>query len=306
MTLVVASCGREPERRDEQSPYLVQVDVTSQIRAFGEDTATADEAAEQLAAMGPPAIPALAAALTREPKDVRQKAIEVLSTIGSADAVPPLLQAAGHDADEDVRGDALRALGTIGDQRAQPLLEAALADPRLAVRVGGVMGCATLCTSPTAIERLVDIAVHDENTAVALAARTSLAALRAKGSAEEEAVRAAVERAQPASAKPDERALAALLATDIDGAAAIPVLIAAIGEASPSLQQQAAWRCGTLGDGRCTVPLRQLLAGRDALVQAYAYDALVKLRDRGVDGPAAALADYTGPKPLAPLRPPDL
>ncbi len=153
--LAVAGCGGEAGRRGEVSPYVVQVDLAPQIQSFGEETATADEAGEQLAAMGTAAIPALATALGREPaKDVRLKAIEVLRAIGTPDAVPPLLSAAGTDADEDVRADALRALGAIGDGRALALMEKALADQHLPIRAGGVMGCATLCTSPAAIERL--------------------------------------------------------------------------------------------------------------------------------------------------------
>ncbi len=308
--LAVASCGREPERRVEASPYVVQVDLGPQIRAFGDETATADEAGEQLAAMGAAAIPALAVALEREPsRDIRQKTVEVLATIGTAAALPPLLQAAGHDADEDVRADALRALGTLGDERGRAPLERALADERVTIRVGGVMGCATLCTTPAAIERLADIAVHDDNAAVGLAARATLATLRGKGAAEDQAVRAAVDRRRPvtlpASARPDERALAALLASDLDGAAAVPALLASVAQASPPLQRQIAWRCGALGDDRCTAALAGLLSAGDPLVQAYAYDALAKLRDRGVDAAAPALADYRGRKPPRPLSAPE-
>lgn len=308
--IALAGCGRDAERAGEASPYVVQVDLAPQIQAFGEETITADEAGEQLAAIGPAAIPALATALGQEPaQDVRLKAVEVLAAIGTPAAVPPLLQAAERDSDEDVRGDALRALGALGDTRGRPALEAALASPRLTIRVGGIMGCATLCTSPAAIERLAHIAVHDENAEAALAARTTLAALRMKGAAEERAVRAAVERLKPVAlasdARPDERALAALLVSDLDGAAALPALLAVVGRASPSLQRHAAWRCGAIGDAACVAPLRQLFGAPDPLVQAYAYDALVKLRDRGVDGAGSALAAYPGRKPVAPLAAPD-
>jgi HEAT repeat protein len=113
--LAVVSCGQGPERSDEARPYAVQLDVAPQIRALGEETLTADEAGEQLAAFGPAVIPALAAALQRESDDVRQKGVEVLSTIGTPAAVPPLLAAAEGDTDPEVRGDALHALGTLAD-----------------------------------------------------------------------------------------------------------------------------------------------------------------------------------------------
>jgi HEAT repeat protein len=126
--------------------------VSDKIRALGEETVTADDAIEQLEQLGPAVIPALAAALAREPQDVRQRVVEILTAIGTEAAVPPLLVAAG-DADEDVRADALRGLGAIGDARGRAAIEAALADPRLTVRVGGIMGCAGVCSSPETIER---------------------------------------------------------------------------------------------------------------------------------------------------------
>lgn len=304
---LVAACDRAPSRHAD--PYVVQVDVGPQIRAFGEETVTADEAAEQLESMGPGVIPALAAALEREPKDVRQKAVEVLATIGGPETVPPLLAAAQGDADEDIRADALRGLGAIGDERGRVLLERALADPNLTIRVGGIMGCATLCTSPTAIDRLADIAVRDADAMVATAARTTLAALRRKGPAEDGAVREAVARRRPSAlppnAGPDQRALAALLASDIDRAAGAPALVAALGEASSPVQRQVAWRLGAIGDADAVPALGKLLEVQDETVRPYAWDALVKLRDRGVTPAAGVLAGYTGPKPLGPIAPPE-
>jgi len=310
LLLAVAGCERETNPPATADPYVVQVDVGPQIRAFAEDTLTADEAAEQLERMGPGVIPALAAALEREAKDVRQKVVEVLAAIGTAEAVPSLLEAAQGDADENVRADALRGLGAIGDERGRALLESALADPRLTIRVGGIMGCATLCTSRTAIDRLADIAVRDADAMVAMAARTTLAALRRKGPAEDEAVREAVARRRPSvlppKTRPDERALAALLASDLDGAAGAQALVAALGEASPPLQRQVAWRLGAVGDADSVAALGKLLESPDTTVRLYACDALAKLRDRGVTAAAGALAGYSGQKPRRPLARPEL
>ena len=100
------------------------------------------------------------------------------------------------------------------------------------------------------------------------------------------------------------RILAALLASDLDPAGAIPALVAALGAASPPLQRQLAWRLGTVGDAQSVAPLGQLLGAADASVRAYAYDALVKLRDRGIEGAAGALERYAGKKPAVPLRAP--
>ncbi|MCW5893008.1 MAG: HEAT repeat domain-containing protein [bacterium] len=219
LAAVVALAGCGGDASPPPDPYRVVIDVGPQIRAFGEDTASADEAGDQLAQLGVPVIPALAAALGREPRDVRVKAVEVLAAIEAPESVPPLLAAARDDADPDVRADALRALGVLADPRARPLLEERLADPDPTVRVGAIMGCATLCTSEAAVARLTDVALDPTQPAVALAARTTLAQLRTQGGE----VAAVAERARLAprqGSTPDGRALAALLASDSHAAAA--------------------------------------------------------------------------------------
>jgi HEAT repeat protein len=306
--LAVVACRHGAERSGDAAPYVVRVDVSDKIHALGEETITADEAVEQLEQLGPAVIPALAAALTREPRDVRQRAVEVLAAVGTEAAVPPLLAAAA-DADEDVRADALRGLGAIGDPRGRAAIEAALGDPRLTVRVGGTMGCAGVCTGPETIERLADMAIHEDNPAVALAAQKTLATIRAKGAAEDQAVRAAVDRrrpsALPSGATADQRALAAMFSAALDGPAGIPALVAVLGAASPPLQRQVTWRLGVAGDGRAVDAIAALLASPDPMVRAYAYDALVKLRDHGVDAAGRAVAGYSGQKPFGPLAPPE-
>src|SRR5262245_52571297 len=258
--LLAIGCKREAK---EANPYVVAApDLSAQIHALGEDEITADDAAEQLEQMGPIVIPALAAALGREPTDVRDKVVEVLAQIGTPEAVPPLLGAAEHDADDGVRAGALRALGTIGDARGRAVVEAALDDQKLVVRGAAINGCAGLCTDPKAIERLADIAVHDESPAAAQAARASLAAIRSRGVNEEQAVRAAVGRRRPDALPPeataDERALAALLVSGLDGPAAIPAILAALPGASPAIQRQAAFVLGGLGDASSITSLRAL------------------------------------------------
>lgn len=305
--VLAAGCKREEK---EANPYVVAApDLSAQIHALGEDELTADNAVEQLAQLGPIVIPALAAALEREPNDVRLKAVEVLEHVGTAAAVPPLLAAAERDADDAVRADALRALGTIGDPRGRPLVEAALGDSKLVIRGAAIAGCAGLCTGPQTIDRLADIAIHDESPIAAQAARAALTALRTKGPTEEQAVRAAIERRRPAllppTATPDERALAALLAAALDGPAAVPPLVAALPGASPATQRQVAFLLGRVGDATAVAPLRVLLASPDRSVQAYAYDALRGLGERGIDGTDGALGAYAGPKLSGRLGPPE-
>lgn len=304
VALAAAGCGGGNEPPAAPDPYRVVIDVAPLIRAFGEDTASADEAGEQLAHLGVPAVPALAAALAREPRDVRVKAVEVLATIAEPATVPPLMAAARDDADADVRADALRALGSIGDPRARALLEERLDDPDLTVRVGAIMGCAPLCTSEAAIARLTTIALDPAQPAVALTAQTTLGRLRAQGGD----VAAAVEKARGGQrdlATADARALAALLAADVDAATADPALVAALPAASPMLQRRILWRLGAGADAPAVPAVAALLASDDPNVRLYACDALAKLAGRGVAPAGAALARYAGQKPRGPMPPPD-
>jgi phycocyanobilin lyase subunit beta len=295
LLMLVSAC----ERHDEPpaDPYVVSVDVGPHIRAFGEETLTADEAGEHLALLGPDVVPALAAALEREPTDVRIKAVEVLATIGSPDAVPALVRTARHDGDVNVRGDALRALGTIGDGAGLEVIEEGLGDVRLAVRAGAVMGCAGLCSTPRTIDRLATIAIHDPDVSVALAARTSLNALRPKDETTTAAIDAAITRRTAEASTPDQRALAALLRSDVDRASSGDALAAALAAASPPLQRQLAWRLGVVGAAGAVAPLATLLDSADPMVRLYAVDALARLDDGGVAAAGAALARYAGPKP---------
>lgn len=302
LLVLVAACAREGPPRD---PYVVSVDVGPHIRAFGEETITADEAGEHLTLLGPTVVPALAAALEREPKDVRVKAIEVLATIGSPDAVPALVRTAQHDDDVDVRGDALRALGAIGDPGGLPVVEEGLRDVRLGMRAGAVMACASLCTKPDTVDRLVVIALRDPDISVALAARSSLTALRARDAAIDAVVTASLDRHATAADPPDQRALAALLRSDLSPSTSIDGLVAACAAASPPLQRQIAWRLATIGDERAVPALAALLDGSDPVVRPYAWDALARLRDRGVTSASDPLARYTGQRPMGALTAPE-
>lgn len=304
LALAAAGCGGGAEPPVADDAYRIVIDAAPLIRAFGEDTASADEAAEQLALLGPPAVPALAAALGRESRDGRQKAVEVLALIGTPEVVPPLLEAARGDADEDVRADALRALGALGDERARPLLEETLGDARLTVRVGAIMGCATLCTSAASLARLTDVALDPAQLDVALAARTTLASLRAQDAGTRAAIAEALAARQPNDGPPERRALAALLASDGEPAAAMPALLAVLPAVPSMLQRHVLWRLGAIADETAIAAIAGQLGSPDVDVRAYAADALARLQDRGVAPAAAALAGYAGPKPRGPLPPP--
>lgn len=101
------------------------------LRRRLDDPGTAAEAAEALREIADPAaVPALAAALPREPvAQVRAWMIEALSRIGSPEAFSVIVQAALDHPDADTRATATERLARVGPRLAEPVLVAALAGP---------------------------------------------------------------------------------------------------------------------------------------------------------------------------------
>ena len=101
------------------------------LRRRLDDPATAATAAEELREIvDPAAVPALAAALAKEPVgQVRAFELESLARIGSADALGVVVQAAIDHADADTRLTAVERLQKIGPRVAEPVLVASLSGP---------------------------------------------------------------------------------------------------------------------------------------------------------------------------------
>lgn len=101
------------------------------LRRRLDDPGSAAEAAETLREIADPAaVPALAAALPREPvAQVRAWMLEALSRIGSSEALAVIVQAAIDHPDADTRATATERLGRVGPRLAEPVLVAALAGP---------------------------------------------------------------------------------------------------------------------------------------------------------------------------------
>ena len=153
-------------------PYVVTIDVRPWIVALrSDDLFQVDPAIERLAALGDHALPALQAALRNEGRLTKVNIVEVLRDIHTPATAPLLIEAAA-DEDEEVRHDAIAALGRLGDPRGGPALETALDDPVIGVRRAAVMGCLSLCTSPRALRRLVQMSLEEQT---AVSARTSRA-----------------------------------------------------------------------------------------------------------------------------------
>lgn len=101
------------------------------LRRRLDDPATAAAAAEELREIADPlAVPALAAALVREPvAQVRAALLESLAHVGTAEALAVIVQAAIDHPDADTRMTAVERLAAIGPRVAEPALVAALSGP---------------------------------------------------------------------------------------------------------------------------------------------------------------------------------
>jgi HEAT repeat protein len=312
--LAILGCRheQEPPHADTQpkaaaSAPPVTRDISPHLAALaGDDRIVAHDAEQALVELGPGVVPSLLVAFPNQPPAARVGIVRVLAELRTDEAVAALLQSAARDTPLEVRAASLRALAKVGDARSRELVVAALDDPLPAIRWAALDACATVCTTPAAIEKVAALAVSDPDPTAGIMARGALTQLRMRGHAD--AVAAAVAaKARPALSAdtPDARARAALVAADAGDAAALASLVTLAPGVSPALQRQVAFTLGVAGDAAAVAPLKALLDQKDQDVQLYAYDALRRLGDRGVSSAQEAAAAYGGPKPWAPLGPPD-
>lgn len=164
--------------------------------ALGEEGASANSIGDALAALGPPAVESLIAALRDERHDRRAASASALGRIGDPRAVAPLIEALEDEAD-DASIAAAQALGAIGDARAvEPLVAgcaaheavrrraaalaaARLGDDRAAVALLEALDHGSWYVRKTAAEALVllhqDGALGDAQKALVLRRRSEIA-----------------------------------------------------------------------------------------------------------------------------------
>ena len=299
---LAAACG------DSSDGYRVTIDLGPAIRSLAsDDLDESSSAADRIAAEGPDSLPALETALRTEPAPIRRQVAAVAGQIEGPRATR-LLVTAATDPDVDVRYEAIVALGARAAPETRDTVESALADRDPKVRLAAAGACATLCASPTALARLVDLAVRDQPLPNALAARSSIVRILADADTERaDRLRAAVRsEAFPVLARPgegDEGVRAALLASDVGDAAGRDLLAAAaVGGTAPALRLQAIHALGTIGDADA-VPVLAKIDGQPTFGE-YACDALRRLAGRDVRGARAALDGWRGACPVAALPPP--
>lgn len=298
--LLVVGCQEKPA-----SDRSVTIDLSADIEALGSDDLFVSEPAlDRITAIGEPAVPVLARVLSGERPAVRSGIIEALKTIGGTEATDALL-AAARDPDSTVRYDALLVLGDLGDARARAPVEAALTDTEPRVRLAAAAACASLCESESALVRLVDLAVHDESFAIAIAARNSLIAIvedtsHARAPKARALIGKRAESSMNGEAALEQRVRAALLVADLGDAAAAPILLEAVTEIDDAhLRPRAVFALGDVGGAESVAAVAAVLEGGP--FACYGYDALRRMAARGVHGAQSVLDRYDGRCPPGPL-----
>lgn len=234
-------------RRNEMAARaLGQMGDPRAVEPLGQALRTADRTnrlfrRELIAALGQigsdQALPAFRLALRDEDPDLRQAAVRALAEYGRTQAAA-LLRDALQDADPGVRAAAARALGRLGDATAveglgQKLLDANPDTARAAARaladIGGPQAAAQLSAALSSPRCLIRTQI-----AAALLSDGSAPALRALSALERET-------------DVHLRGMALQARARLEGAAAIPALIAALQDASADVRSTAAGALDDLG-----------------------------------------------------------
>jgi len=267
---------------EPDDPYVVRIDTRPWIEALrSDDLFVADPAIEALGELGDSVIPALEAAFSIENEQARLHIVEVLRDIRTP-ATVPLLGRAASDPQSDIRGDAIEALGKLADPAGREYIEAGLRDPDSTVQRKAVGACNRLCTSPAAVERLVELAIDRETNAYTRA-RQSLHQLMQRGKVDRASVQALSRRiALPVMNDPGapNRDLAALMVATAGLPEALPNLIECATrhiDNQPMVSILCVQALGESGLDDAIPPLVELAAGDHRLLAPAACKALFTL-----------------------------
>ena len=322
--LAFAACSSEapapdPTPSEVRAPGTTPNGVANQLSGpvknlASKNEAVAVEAIEALVAQGPAALDAVTPVLEQGSETARENALEVLKELELPESVPLLIKVLGRDADPDVRYETAILLGQLADPRATGVIEATLRDKEWTARTGAARACATLCTSPEAVDRLVWMAINDQPVQPGIWARSSLVKMLKKKSAAPAdlpgQVRAAIERtAKPAAGGNgplETRVRAALLLSDVGDTSGIPALREAVAQQGldAKVMPYPLFVLGQIGDASDVPALSSALGNPRPEVSAFAYDALRRLAARNQAGAAEAMAGFQGKKPAKELASP--
>lgn len=323
---VFAACSSESPAPDPvptavrapgTTPNGVAMQLSQQLKDLGSrNDAVAVAAIDALVAQGPAALDVVTPVLEQGSETARENALEVLKELELRESVPLLIKVLGKDDDADVRYETAILLGQLGDPRARDAIEATLRDREWTARTGAARACATLCTSPEAVDRLVWMAISDQPVQTGIWARSSLVKMLKRSAAAPAPadlpgqVRAAIERAaKPAASGTgslETRVRAALLLSDIGDTSGLPALREAVAQQGldAKVMPYPLFVLGQIGDASDVPALSVALGNARPEVSVFAYDALRRLAARNQAGAAEAMAGFQGKKPAQELASP--
>lgn len=281
-------------------PYVVTIDTRPWIEALrSDDLFETDPAIDSLASLGDHVVPALAAAMKVEGTQARVNIVEVLRDIGTPATAAPLLLAAA-DGDREVRRDAIEALGKLGDERGRAVVEAALDDGAPEVARTAAIACRSLCRSPAALRRLVELSIDAK---AAAGARAALRQLAQDPGLRDTIHPLVVEVALPVlrEGTDDQRVYAALVLADAGNRAALPVLRAcALGTVHPLIAAACVQSIAAVRGDDATANLAEISRTGGPVARRAACEALASLAPQSE---AARVAHLGCPAPEADSAP---
>lgn len=287
-SLVVAACGRS------DGHYATAVDLRLTIAQLGaEEQADVDSAIDRLVGFGDAAVPALETAVAKEPKPIGINAVEALGRIGSPAADAVLVTVATKHDDPEMRANALLRLGEGGRPTARPVLEAALSDPAPMASQTAALACGSLCTSPAAIDRIVDMGIDGVSDTDLGRLRGTLKQLltgpdQAAATHARETIRQRTAPILAGDAPIERKTRAALMAADTGGPDVEPVLMTAAARSNSVVLRASAMQWLGRSGSPAAVPVLEASLG-DASVRTGAAMALQAMVVRGVPEAKAAV-----------------
>jgi HEAT repeat protein len=303
VSALAVGCGKVDEPTTEiDRRYVLEVDLGPTIKQLAaEEQADIDEATERLASFGDPVVPVLERALATEPDPIKLAIIDALSQIDTAPAFTALIAVGRHATDPEVRATALLRLGENGWAPARPALEAALGDPSPMVAQTAAIACGALCTTPAAIDTIIDMALRDMADVELGRVRVSIGRLlagpdQAAATHARETIQRRTAPILASTAPLEARTRAALLAADAGVPDVEPVLLAAARDGENGMLRIAAITWLGKSGGPAGIPVLEAGLQDRNTAQAAAL-ALQAASGRGVQEAKDALARFSASRP---------
>lgn len=223
--------------------------------------------AAELAKIGPPAVPALIAALKSKEKGTRGNAARALGEIEAEEATGPLGELL-NDSEYWITRNAVYALGHIGTPEAVVFLKQALAHPRPDVQEAALWSLDEL-QEQSAIPAISDLMVSASDQYVRWRAMTVVRSLK-----EGEEISFLIKTLDNPEAEIDRRRNAAVMLGSLKAEAAAPSLVRAMDDKDAGLRWRSIEALGELGGQSARPAIEAKLVDPDEDVRMFAVGTL--------------------------------